>query len=464
MAKVNFYLRGQNELSNIYVQVLDGRKVNIRLNTGFVIEKSYWNESKNEVIELETLKPTRKKVIRELTNDEKQSELSKLAELKTVRKALEKLHTDITNELRTAKAQSISLNREWLENVILKSKGLLKDKNTLFLIDIVKAYQDEMKIKINPKSQKPIAGTTIRNFNTTITHLRKFENLKKKQYTLKEIDLTFHTEFVSFLKNNLTLAQNTISKDIKQVKTVCTDAKVKGLEINEQVLLSKFNAPLEQLKDQKTGKKLFVTIDELEIERIKKFTGTDYLENAKDWLIIGCWTGCRVGDLMNLTMDNIQTTIKGQKFIRYTQSKTNKQVDIPLHNDVLEIIERLNGFPRSISDQRFNEWIKIVCQKVGLTEIVHGTRQNPKTHLREIGNCEKWELIRSHTCRRSFATNHYNKLPNKIIMAVTGHSTEKMLLNYIGETENEHIDDFLSVWNNSNKKDEQVIQMNVKSV
>ena len=49
-------------------------------------------------------------------------------------------------------------------------------------------------------------------------------------------------------------------------------------------------------------------------------------------------------------------------------------------------------------------------------------------------------------------------------MAVTGHSTEKMLLNYIGETENEHIDDFLSVWNNSNKKDEQVIQMNVKSV
>ena len=56
---------------------------------------------------------------------------------------------------------------------------------------------------------------------------------------------------------------------------------------------------------------------------------------------------------------------------------------------------------------------------------------------------EKYELIRSHTCRRSFATNHYDKLSNKIIMAVTGHATEKMLLNYIGEVENNHLDDFI---------------------
>jgi hypothetical protein len=41
-------------------------------------------------------------------------------------------------------------------------------------------------------------------------------------------------------------------------------------------------------------------------------------------------------------------------------------------------------------------------------------------------------------------------------MAVTGHSTEKMLLNYIGETENTHLDDFMTIWEQDHlkKKDE----------
>jgi hypothetical protein len=47
-------------------------------------------------------------------------------------------------------------------------------------------------------------------------------------------------------------------------------------------------------------------------------------------------------------------------------------------------------------------------------------------------------------------------------MAVTGHSTEKMLLNYIGETENDHLSDFLSVWNIPNVKDEKIIHLNEK--
>jgi integrase len=449
MAKINFYLRGQNELSNIYVQVLDGRKANIRLNTGFVIEKSNWNNSKNEVIEIEDVKKPQTKVIRPLSEDEENTELNRRKKLIDVRDSLEKLHRDITDELRTAKANSIDLNREWLETVILKSKGLYKE-SSLFFYDVINDYKERITGKVK--------DGTLKNFNTTMQRLKRFEEIKKKRYHVKEIDLTFHSDYEKIARTKLNLSINSIGKDIKQFKTVLLDAKDRGIEINEQAQSRKFKA--------ETEKTLFVTLDEQEIERIKNFKGADYLENAKDWLIIGCWTGCRVGDLMKLSVKNIQTTVKGQKFIRYTQSKTGKQVDIPLHNDVKEIIERLGDFPRPISDQKFNDYIKLVCKSdsVNLNQIVYGTRQNPKTHLKETGNFEKWQLVRSHICRRSFATNHYNKLPNKLIMAVTGHATEKMLLNYIGETENDHIDDFLSVWNNSNKKDEQVVQMSKKSV
>ena len=117
-----------------------------------------------------------------------------------------------------------------------------------------------------------------------------------------------------------------------------------------------------------------------------------------------------------------------------------------MHKDVSLIIERLGSFPRPTSDQKYNDYIKQVCQQVVINEVIEGTRQNPITHKKEVGMFEKWTLIRSHIGRRSFATNHYNELPNKVIMAVTGHSTEKQFLKYIGEVESDHLQIFIDQW------------------
>lgn len=439
MATLKFTVRGTSNPSTIYARFTDGRKLHIIAKTDFLINPEFWDEVK-------------------ATPKQKANNPDKL----NLGIELGKLNTKIFQEYEKDKGTGIQFNKEWLELVIAKFKNPQLEQKTEYLIDLVRAYQTEMKTKINPITRRQISQTTIRNFNTTLMRLKKFEEHKRKRYLLNEIDLTFFREFVSYEKENLLLAQNSISKDIKQIKTVCIDAKEKGFEINKQVEYKSFNVPNEKLEDK--GKKLFVTITESEIELIKKcdLKKVNYLENARDWLIIGCWTGCRVSDLMQLTNDNIQITTKGQKFIRYTQSKTNKQVDIPIHLDVNEILERLGSFPRPISDQRFNEWIKKVCFQSKMTQDVHGTRQNPITHRKEVGTFQKWELVRSHTCRRSFATNHYNKLPNKLIMAVTGHSTEKMLLNYIGETENDHLNDFLTAWNTPKVKDEKIIQLNEK--
>lgn len=430
MATIKFRLQSKKEIANIYVRVRDG-KTDIETITGFTINPNLWSETKGEPLQ-------------KANNPEKLN----------LKVQLEKLKTKIIESLNNDKGTGATINKEWLIDVIAKFKNPLLEQKTEYLKDLIEAYQTEMKTKANSKTGKPIAKLTIVNYNTLLARLKKFEEHKKKRYLISEVDLTFKADFIKFESNNLSLSQNSIAKDIRQLKTVSLDASDKGFIISEQVRSRKF-----YLKEEET---LFVTITESEIELIKKFKGADYLENARDWLIIGCWTGCRVSDLMQLTNDNIQITTKGQKFIRYTQSKTNKQVDIPIHSDVNEILERLGNFPRPISDQRFNEWIKKVCFESGLVQEIHGTRQNPESHRKEVGMFQKWELVKSHSCRRSFATNHYNKLPNKLIMAVTGHSTEKMLLNYIGETENDHLDDFLSVWNTPKPKDEKIIQLNEK--
>jgi len=52
---------------------------------------------------------------------------------------------------------------------------------------------------------------------------------------------------------------------------------------------------------------------------------------------------------------------------------------------------------------------------------------------KKYGRFAKWELVSSHIGRRSFATNHFGKIPTPIIIAATGHKSESIFLKYIGK-------------------------------
>jgi hypothetical protein len=86
-----------------------------------------------------------------------------------------------------------------------------------------------------------------------------------------------------------------------------------------------------------------------------------------------------------------------------------------------------NKLPRTISGQKFNEYIKQVAQMAGLSE----TGRKPSAP-----NLPLYECCSSHTARRSFATNYYlDGFPTIDLMKITGHSTEKAFLGYIRVTE-----------------------------
>ena len=61
---------------------------------------------------------------------------------------------------------------------------------------------------------------------------------------------------------------------------------------------------------------------------------------------------------------------------------------------------------------------------------------------------KKWELMHTHTARRSFATNMYKRgLDCSMIMAITGHSSEKVFLNYIKISNEENATRMLKLLN-----------------
>jgi integrase len=115
---------------------------------------------------------------------------------------------------------------------------------------------------------------------------------------------------------------------------------------------------------------------------------------------------------------------------------------IPISKEVRKILTKRNGeFPRAISDQKYNDYIKDVCKLAEINKICEGKKRisiapkgvkPTKSDYRDVvGEFKKWELVSSHIGRRSFATNYYGKVPTTFLINITGHSSEKMFLNYI---------------------------------
>ncbi len=221
-----------------------------------------------------------------------------------------------------------------------------------------------------------------------------------------------------------------MQRELVMIKTFCKHARYLGLEVHPQ---------MDGLRlDREKVKSVYLTFEEL--EQIEQTTDLpDYLENAKDWLIISCYLGQRVSDFLRFTSEMIRYE-DGKPLLEFTQQKTNKIMTIPVHKKVIELLEKRNGqFPRQISDVNYNLYIKEVCQKAGLTYQVKGSKKvetepESKKYRKETGMYEKWELVSSHIGRRSFATNFYGSIPTTFLIYITGHSTEQMFLSYIGKS------------------------------
>jgi len=151
--------------------------------------------------------------------------------------------------------------------------------------------------------------------------------------------------------------------------------------------------------------------------------------NARDLFIIGCYTGLRVGNYMNIDPDiqvNLQTG-----FIQAIVNKNGPRVIIPIHTEVEKIIRRLNGMPRAISDNKLNKYIKEACRLAGITEKIMWMRTEGGQRREHVN--DKCDLVSSHTARRSFCTNAMLAgIPVYDIMLISGHRTIKTFMRYIG--------------------------------
>ena len=359
-------------------------------------------------------------------NKEKQQARQTLAGYASFNDRLKEISSDAANMLReyqNANNGEIP-TPEQLKNMLdgkLKNNPTKTVKHTLlsYLENIIKDTNSG--IRLNPKTGKPIAPNTIKTYETTKRILTEYVTTTGNNIEFENINLEFYEDFKEYLIIKLKLAANTIGKVIAILKLALNEATERGINTNLAYKSKRFITIREQVENVYLNENELLQLEKLDLSKEPK------LDRVRDLFLIGCYTGLRFSDFSTLTPEQL----KGD-FIELTQTKTGEPIVIPIHDKVKEITAKYGGkLPPAISNQKMNEYIKDVAKKVDdLKKIVpiKLTEEGKKV----TKHTQKYNLISTHTARRSFATNEFEAgTPTMIIMAITGHKTEAAFMKYI---------------------------------
>ena len=122
----------------------------------------------------------------------------------------------------------------------------------------------------------------------------------------------------------------------------------------------------------------FLKADEL--RRVITTEVSSDLQWAKDIFVLNCAIGCRIGDLLSLTMDKISVSEDGIPYVHYLPSKTsrmmtlNQEIVTPLIRPALEIIRRtqlklMDNKPH-YGKQRYNKALRELLQICGINRAI----------------------------------------------------------------------------------------------
>ena len=300
---------------------------------------------------------------------------------------------------------------------------------------LIKAFEDfiaSAPTTIRHKG-KPICAARLNHYKQTLNIL---QGMGADGVTIEKADKAFYDSFVRWMFAN-GYKQNTIATRVKCIKSVINSLPMAERVNCEFVEPKKCAAVMEDIDN--------CYLDENELQALADLDLSDnpHLDRVRDQFLLLAWTGCRYSDLGKLTRKYIVNE-DGDNCFKLEQQKTGAKVVIPILPPIVPILEKYDYQPpRPISNQRFNDYIKIVAKMAGLDDEVAVSHTQQQKGEFVPGRVEtrrsKWQAVTAHSARRSFATNMYKRgFPTLAIMAITGHKTEKSFLTYIKVSEAEN--------------------------
>lgn len=430
MATVKFLLQSGKNPAAIYCRLASGN-LSAKRKTGLYIDPAEWSKAKGLPIQ---------------KSGNEGLPIQKSGNARTIHQQLVKLGAQLIEDLNEAS----ELSGEWLQLRIDSFFGRVDLSDTSnFIADYAESYV-KLLPKKNRKGKRGVAESTLKKYKTVVSKLKAFDKYKGKRHTFAEMTERLSLEMCNYFEEVENLSPNYSGRLLRFVATIARDARKAGIQVHAQI---------EDWKGYKEDQKvIYLKPEEIEAIEAQRFT-TETMEAAKDWLVISCYTGQRVSDLLRMNssmIEHLEEDGIAYSLITLTQQKTSKEVSIPVHEKVQAILNKRDGeFPPTFGSSIgsgsviYNRLVKKVAKAAGLEELTKGRLKDESGDKHTVeGDYPKWQLVSSHIGRRSFASNFYakEKYPTPLLMAVTGHTTERQFLEYIGQKPKDKAKELARIW------------------
>lgn len=389
MLKVSRYLKTPNSKNSPIWFRVNFKGKNIRLSSGITLETKHWN-SKSKTISISKTNVTQ--VNKELLR-------------------LEQLIYDITEAV-TKEDGSLDL-KELSSTYKKELKGENSNENDLLFRIAFDMYIDHC---INSSVKK---DGTAAVYKTVRNQIVLFEDNENQQYYLSELNRNYFEKFRLYIQDNHGLANITVNKYFRVLKSLSRFLIKRGFEINPDI----FDFAI---KFTDTNK---VVISNDDMAKLKSVNLKTQNQNKyRDLFLILCHIGIRVSDLHNLNESNIDLK---NKLVNIHTEKTSAPVSIPVPDDIIILLDQY--FVKSnttIVDQKFNRIIKDVCRLAGIDDPIEIVIERGKKSERKIE--PKYNLVTTHTGRRTFITKMMEtmRFSEKELMKITGHKSVSSFKKY----------------------------------
>jgi integrase len=399
MPNVKFNLKNKQEDETLVILIFryDGKR--LVYSTGQKISPKFWNDKTQQA-----------------------RENSKFPQFPEFNAFLKKIELETQNIYRKYKIESKELPIDLFKEQLNESLGKSERTKVPTLIEFI-----EDRIISRENSGKPKGSIQV--YKKALKHLKGYV-AKHGFVNYDNIDFHFLDGFKNYMFSEpQRLSPNYALKVLQNIKMFLTEAKDYGYHNNTIYQNRKFTIKKENVTH------VYLNSEELELLWELDLTDDSRLERVRDLFIVGCFTGLRFSDFNKLKPSNFKE-IEGKSMIEVITKKTKQKVVIPIHPKVKQVIEKYDGNLPTISNQKLNDYIKEVCEMAGIHESISSIKT--QGYNREELTRMKFEMVSSHTARRSFASNAYKAgVPSLAIRSITGHKSESSFLNYIKVSEEE---------------------------
>ncbi|MEP1828332.1 tyrosine-type recombinase/integrase [Ekhidna sp.] len=388
MASISISLKTpNNKTSPVWGTLSDGREVNFKVYPGITVKTNHWSDRKKCVLS---------------------------ADINAVEKNafLENWMKQVMGIYLEAKSKGNRVSPSYI-------REQLKPKAENQVLTFWNHWDSFIESKV------PIyTSANLNKFKSLRQHLKSFESRKKLSLDIHTIDKPLLEDLQAYLysENGPKLQTGTVSRYLGFLKTFLNWCLERKLTSNTDYKIFKSIRRPDSLK---------VVLTVSDREKLMNISLGNSLSNVRDLLLLSCETGLRWSDYKRIKAHHYKKDSQDRPFIRIVQDKTEDSVDVPLSGRADSLVQKLIANQiRPISLQKMNIYVKELGRLAGLDEEFEKIEYRGKN--KQVFVKKKYELITTHTGRRTFATDLLSRgLPAETVMKYTGHRDYKSFAQYV---------------------------------